>query len=59
MNIFCPKKCKNVDDNADVTRRSREDSSMNLDVNVCKNQRRVCIIHGEEFQRVGRTIFIK
>ena len=41
------------------TRRSREDSSMNLNVNVCKNQRRVCLIRGEEFQRVGRTIFIK
>ena len=38
---------------------SREDSSMNLDVNVCKNQRRVCFIRGEEFQIVGTTIFIK
>ena len=38
---------------------SREDSSMNLDVNVCKNQRRVCFIRGEELKRVGRTIFIK
>ena len=41
------------------TRRSREDSSMNLDVNVCKNHRRVCFIRGEEFKRVGRTIFIE
>ena len=47
------------DDSAVVTRRSREDSSMNLDVNVCKNQRWVCNIRGEEFQLVGRTIFIK
>ena len=39
--------------------RSREDSLMNLDLNVCKNQRRVCFIRGEEFQHVGRTIFIK
>jgi hypothetical protein len=46
-----------IDDNANVTR--REGSSMNLDVNVRKNQRLVCNIHGEEFQRVGRTIFIK
>ena len=41
------------------TRRSREDSSMNLDVNVGKKQRRFCFIRGEEFKRVGRTIFIK
>ena len=40
-------------------RKSREDSSMNLNVNVRKNQRRVCFIRGEEFHRVGRTIFIK
>ena len=39
------------------TQRSREDSSMNLDINVCKNQLRVCFIRGEEFPRVGRTIF--
>ena len=39
------------DDNANVTRRSRKECSI--------NQRRVCFIRGEEFQRVGRTIFIE
>ena len=49
----------NFADSTMNTRRSREDNLMNLDVKVCKNQRRVCFIRGEEFQRVGRTIFIR
>ena len=32
--------------------------SMNHDVNVCKEQQWAPNIRGEEFQRVGRTIFI-
>jgi hypothetical protein len=38
---------------------SLKGSLMNLDVNVCKNQHWVCNNCGEEFQHVGRTIFIK
>ena len=37
---------------------SCEDSLMNLDVNVCKNQRRVCFICGEELKCVGKTILL-
>ena len=42
-----------------VTRWLREGSLMNLVVNVCKRQRWVFFIHGEEFKCVCRTIFIK
>ena len=48
-----------ADSSINTQRSCGEDSSMNLDVNVCKNQRRVCFIRGEEFRRVGRTIFMK
>ena len=33
----------------EVKQQSRKDSLMNLDVNICKNQRRVCFIRREEF----------
>ena len=33
--------------------------SLNHNINVCKEQRGAPNIRGEEFQRLGRTIFIK
>jgi hypothetical protein len=45
--------------NVNNMQQSHKGSLTNLDVNFCKNQHWVCNMCGEEFQHVGRTIFIK